>query len=383
MISGKVVDANGKNVAGATIQVFAAKEDEPVGTVHPFVHPLVGMKTVTDSLGRYKLAIGTKPVFLRLAVDKEGLFSTTSPYLEVKESLEWTPKLAVPDAQTGPMPRFGSQAIVDEANKPFPGVLVFASQNHDFAKYVDEIGLEANVTIGSTDDRGLTPLIDANKQFRMVWRPGYAMRIEGFFGRSEPMARGFSIVGKVVDANGPVDGYVVCVSPQSRQATYRVATDENGVFRFDRIPLPTQGFREVYLYGDISQRDSRGWLDTRVLPLPGNEEVLELPEFKLSPSRSLTINLVNADETPFEGSLSLSCHLRQSSVPIALTMTKKSTITFADLPSEPLIFYANVVGRFRIADMSPNLQRVGFPESTSFALELDEDSTATFTIFPR
>lgn len=383
VISGKIVDSNGKLVAGATVQVLAAKEDEVVGTVHPLVHPLVGMKTVTDSLGRYKLAIGTKPVLLRLAVDKEGLFVTTSPYLEVKESLEWTPKLTAPTTPPRSEQRFGSSAMIDEAKKPMQGVIVFASQNHDFAEYVDEIGLNANTTIASTDASGLAPLIDQNKQFKMVWKPGYAMRIEGFFGQPEPMRRGFSIVGKVVDANGPVDGYVVCVSPQSRKATYRVATDENGVFRFDRIPLPTQGFKEIYLYGDMSQRDSRGWLDTRVIPSPSNEEVLQLPEMKLSPSRSLTIKLVNADQTPHEGSLNVTCQLRQSSIPITLSMTKKSTMTFENLPSEPLIFYANILGKFRIADMSPNMQRIGFPESTSFSMQLEEDSTATLTVFPR
>ena len=200
-------------------------------------------------------------------------------------------------------------------------------------------------------------------------------------------ANSFAVTGRVLGPDGPIRGYAVCMSLPKSPITYRVATNEEGIFRFDRIGFVkglVKGDSEFCLSGDIRQSDRRGWLNTHRVQIPSPGEMIRLPDLELAPAASLSVHIVGEDGMPLPVEVSLECSLRQSAQSVNLKIDKDaSSATFHGLPTEPLIIYAIPKGKYKFVDLHPTFHRVGYEHLNGFAMDLSKKTEVTISIWPR
>jgi hypothetical protein len=140
------------------------------------------------------------------------------------------------------------------------------------------------------------------------------------------MERGFGVTGRIVDEQGPVSDYVVCMTYATAHGPWIllvVATKPDGKFTFDgiatlsdsRIPV------EYCVFGDFTQQDPRGHLETKRLDPGKPGETLDFGDLKLSPVVDFQLQF-RLEDGPIEDpeadvivSLIQTCRILQTKIP--------------------------------------------------------------------
>lgn len=383
-IKGRVVDENDRGVDGAAVFVIAAKPIEGLPTINPCLHPLCGLETKTDSDGKFELALPDKYQFIRLAMGKAGFHAGVTDFFD--------PAKAPPiRREIVPIKKGTSVTIVDSAKSPLANALLLKGQSLYMLTKPSDFVVEDPTKFLLSDADGSIHFAspqDVYSGATLVIKPGCAPKIERNVGsRGEGnqivMTLGSGIEGRVINEKGPVEDYTVCCSTKYGRNFQSTKTDAEGVFRFDGINSDQQK-EEILVFGDPFAGDLRGWLKTRMLYLPEDGTVATLPDVQLEPARTLTVSLKDAAGDPIKQKVTLSYRLRQDAtitkLPIELDGSKPNALV--GLPCEPLLVSLNI-GRGKILDIQPPLQRVGFEQMLQVGLPMEQDMELNYTILPQ
>ncbi len=386
-IRGTIIDSSKMPIENVSVVIFAAKQnDSDIPSVQPVHHPLCGLKTQSDSSGKFELHVPQSNVSIRFYAGKPGYGAKVSGYLY--EDTQWNVSLSkIMNPQSSPGPDFGhSTTILDDKKQPVPNALVVAMQDYDQLTEPDQLGNAPSAQLSVTDENGGFAFAgESVGDWKAVIRPGLAFRLmEHGPPKKAFVSRGFSITGRIVDANGPVAGYPVCASSISRMLTHRVLTDANGVFRLEGLTTTfTNGPTELYIYGDANRRDTRGWLRTRIISSPKQGEHIQLDDCRLDRNGSLRVAMVDASGVPLQGNMTIDCRLRQHSIPLTLALKDVSEQEFLNLPSEPIILNFRPARGAEVTMVEPTQHRVGFQFNLCVALEPGDNSELNLTILQR
>ena len=365
---GTVVDEDEKPVAEATLQVFAVKIENGVANIVPLSHPLCGLSVVTDSQGKFSLSLPDEPWEIRFWVMKAGYEGKLSDYLSIRSQRAWQPKIRRVALESGKRPLL---ELLDGEGKPIEQGLIAVLKGFDDIDLVDEVGLGRPARFLSTDREGKCPIGQlASNDWLACYVRGSGLRwLQPMQLSNDPILPGFSVRGRVVANGVHVPNYTVCLSSLHRKLRYRVATDEDGVFQFDRINFLPFG-REFYLYGEHDSKEPRGWLATRRVEIPEPNMQIELPDLSLSPKHTLTVYAVDENGEEVSTHLEYGVQLRQRTRQVPMVKAPFGE-PITGLPIEPMIVTMQVPG-YTVVTVEPPLANVGSEPMTAFGLELTE-----------
>ena len=383
-IKGRVVDEDDRGIDGAAVFVIAAKPIGGLSTINPFLHPLVGLETKTNSDGKFELTLPVNSHSVRLAMGKAGFQAGVTDFFD--------PSKAPPvRREIVPIKKGASVTIVNSDKSPLANALLLKGQSLYMLEKPSDFVVEDPSKLLLSDADGSIHFAspqDIYSGATLVIKPGYAAKIERNIGlrggeNQIVMTLGSGIEGRVVNEKGPVEDYTVFCSTKYGRNFQSTKTDAQGMFRFEGINSDQQK-EEILLFGDPYAGDLRGWLKTRMLDLPEDGTVATLPDVQLEASRMLTVNLKDAAGNPIKQKVTLTYRLRQDvsvrRIPIELDGSKPNALV--GLPSEPLILSLDI-GRGKILDLQPAFQRVGFELKYDIGLPMDQDIELYYTILPQ
>lgn len=176
-----------------------------------------------------------------------------------------------------------------------------------------------------------------------------------------------TVTGRVVDDQGAVRNYNVCVSTASSygpRLLLTAATDPEGRFSIAGVPEGSDGLGrelEYCLFGDIAQGNSRGHLETKRFDAGNNGEVLDFGDMRLGPVTNLTLKLqcngakLETTKTNNNGSRVV-MSLRQQCKSLFVPISEDGLAKLENIPCEPMLIRIEAVGPYRLSD-SNNYQR--------------------------
>jgi protocatechuate 3,4-dioxygenase beta subunit len=375
-LRGRVVNEQKVGVEDATVFVFAAKPMEGLGSVNAFLHPFCGLETKTSSSGEFELVLPDNSQMVRLAMGKSGYTASVTDYLRPS-------KPSPIQASIKPVKSSLKRKFVNSNQLPIANALIAVSKQYMSIETPDEFPANADFSMQLSDRDGTIRIEDQRQMFSgslLAIKPGYPATVENhFYGDQVTLKRPWGVEGRVMNAEGPVANYTVLCSAQYGNFSQRTKTDAQGFFRFEQCVSQDQQ-QELLLYGDPNERDERGWFKTcRLKPLwEGN--LVRIPDVLLDECRTIKVEINDLSGKPIINQGTLTYRLRQqngNSSTIKLQGAKFQTIV--GMPSEPLIVTFSL-GRAKIIDIQPTLQRVGFEEMMSTGIPMDEDIQLTYTI---
>jgi len=221
-VTGRVLDASGKPIAGARVHWMAYRtDDEVLLDQSTGSDPAAMGNTATDTHGRFRVVLEKPGVSVALRVLPDGLPSArfTGPFEASEENDLFD--IQIPAAQTA------SGKVVDEAGKPVAGAKVLiVSTNNVFdgdARYLAEARTGADGAFSALDAPEGTRAI-------VVRAPGFVplnrVQLEAKTDERVSLQRGGVISGSVLDTAGkPAAGVIVTAEDVA------AATDAQGKFQ--------------------------------------------------------------------------------------------------------------------------------------------------------
>lgn len=376
-LSGRITDSKKKSLKNALVKFFAARPIDGLPDRFPLAHPLCELETRTDTEGMFSFRIPSLTYKVRIFAYFEGFEGQLSDYIDCEKDREKNFSLAeVPgeSRQNG--------IVIDAEKAPIAEALCVKCQPF-FGKEADEIGLESPVTVTMTNAAGeIEPTKDPNQYMMFFFKKGFGANVLGGF-NIEPfkLRPSFSFEGRIVDDKGPLSNYPLLLCGRQSSFHTRIMTDDEGRFRFDEVSSANAFDGEVYLSSDLLLQDPRGWLDTRCIKRASTSECLQLPDLKVTPTRSLTVNLVDAGGKPIDSSFEVTFHLRQRGK--GTSHKGKGSLTITALPTEPILMGLGFPSPHEVLGVEPMLSKVGFEHGLTYAMQLEKDSEITITAVPR
>ncbi len=358
-IQGRVTDSDGQPISEVSAFVIAAKPITGLQLSNPLMHPVCGTEAQTDAHGNYTISIPDDDLQVCIGILRSGYTPTLTKYLAKdsklqQHSLEKKAKQKTPESR-GPRSSMATG---------IPDALLVVTQSSRTPN-IDNFATHQVLRTDITDSLGqLTlPSTYGTDEYHIVFKPGQSPKLlnHSFFGSGGQSNRVFSMKGRIVNANGPVANYRLCCSGSFREHFYQTTTDNEGAFQFDGLMFQnaTPNF-EIYIYGDHSTRDPRGWLKTRIIPNQPNQTIADLGELKLDEGRRLRIDTktLAGKSNPTNATLSVALRQRRND-PISFPLDSSGTTVLDNLPCEPITIRFNL-GRSKLWGLNPSSKRLAF-----------------------
>lgn len=379
-IQGRVTDSDGQPIPEVSAFVIAAKPLAGLQISNPLMHPVCGTEAQTDAHGNYTISIPDDDLQVCIGILRTDYAPILTKYLAKDSKLQQhSLEKAKPKTPESRGPRSSIATGI-------PNALLVVTQSSR-APNIDNFATHQVLRTDITDSLGqLTlPSTYGTDEYHIVFKPGQSPKLlnHSFFGSSGQTNRVFSMKGRIVDAKGPVANYRLCCSGSFREHFYQTTTDNEGAFQFDGLMFQNAAPNfEIYIYGDHSTRDPRGWLKTRVIPNQPNQVIADLGELKLDNGRRLKIDTktLAGKANPTNATLSVALRQRRND-PVSFPLDSSGTTVLDNLPGEPITIRFNL-GRSKLWGIEPEFQKIGFQDSgsASFGLPMDADTDLTITI---
>jgi hypothetical protein len=173
-----------------------------------------------------------------------------------------------------------------------------------------------------------------------------------------------TVTGRIIDGQGAVPSYNVCVSTASSygpRLLLTAATDSDGRFSIGGVPEGSDGLGrelEYCLFGDIAQANKRGHLETKRFDAGNNGEVLDFGDMQLGPVTDLTLKLQWNGTKPETTKLNnnragVVVSLRQQCKSIYVQINEEGLAKLENIPCEPPLFRVEDIGPYRYSDSNP------------------------------
>jgi len=237
-ITGRLLDGNGRPVAGSRVLWMLSREDDEMlleqteGTT-----PAPLGETRTDETGRFKIALEKPGVLLSLRLVTPGF-----PEARLSGPYDSGDTAEVPDVRL-PAPKMLSGLVVNEAGKPVPGARVTvlaggAGLGDGEAAFLSEARTAADGTFAMADAPEGSRVVTARSAGLVVFsRFAFEARAD----ERIVMRSGGVVRGTVADAAGKAVARAVVVS-----GDVAARTDESGVYRLTGVPLGSQTIETVW-----------------------------------------------------------------------------------------------------------------------------------------
>ena len=351
-LSGKVLDTQGRPLTEAIVRVFASRPANARQTVVPIMHPHCQVTNCTDKSGQFVLSGIDATHEVILIASKPGYVLSRTKYLpsdskDVSVVLQSFSESKLSSTLKG--------TLVDDSENPIAGAVVGYEDTY-YGPEPDDYNHYQKALVTVTDQKGVFELPSEKDRYPDIFEavvPKYGRReirigdVRDFnpvFARPFQIEPGLTVTGRIVGPQGPIDNYLVCVSPATTRGEcilHVVATRADGTFLIEGIaPRDRDGNDARYcLFGDIAQNDARGHLETKRFDsgLPG--QTLDFGDLNIQPVTDLEIRFL-VDEGPIkvlETQVSLSFpQLCRSSNPVSIP--SDGVVQMKNIPREAMHF---------------------------------------------
>ncbi len=226
-VTGRVLDASGKPVAGAKVQWTAYRSDAEVLLDETLGRdPAVLGETSADAEGRFRIVLDKPGVSVALRVQAQG--HTPARFAGPFDSSEENALFDVPLTAAQPM----SGKVVDEAGKPVGGARVFVVSTEGALE-----GDSRSIAVARAGADGAFAVPDAPEGARVVvarapdFNPANRIQLEAKSEERISLQHGGSVRGLVTDTAGkPAAGVIVTTDDAAAQ------TGADGKFRLTGLP---------------------------------------------------------------------------------------------------------------------------------------------------
>jgi Carboxypeptidase regulatory-like domain len=360
VLTGKVVDNQGKPVANAFVLVSGCQPKSGTGSTEPTNYPNCGRLARTDIDGRFEFDSLSPELNYQLAISASGFQGLYSNYLDLED--EQTPLKLTPTAIGENGGNTVKGQIVDRAGLPIksgaillanflqmgnlgkgsdPSVPSFVITNSegkfDFqvGKHITHISFRAHAT-------GLAP---TSQSWRKEDNSPLMIRLD----------RGGAIVGQLVYQGQPVKARLGLVQKKrtlSNIVTPReVDTDEEGKFRFDQLP-PSQDYA---LYTTIDRAHDVA-LPVSVVQVPIDGKLADLGQIELQKASAFTVSIVSSDGSPLPegGTVIIGRDLAWHSLILRLPGGTPSTSVSASALADEEVTVTLRIPNAKVVEVRPN-----------------------------
>jgi hypothetical protein len=326
-IQGKVIDSKGQPIQDAVVRVFASRPKDAKPTTVPFMHLDTKITVQTDAKGEFTLSGFADGNEVVLMAGKSGYLMARTQYVtgeagDVSLQLRATSELGIKTSLKGTLVDADGQPIAHAAVGYFDGMNSYSDNTFDPTCEPDLYCSGRQIVVGFSDGQSRFhnfPLPHAvltsedgsfdvpfnEREFHrmlVAYVPGSGRHRKGIEGLSQFLGgpnklpdhiqwvveRGFSVTGRIANEQGPVSDYLVCMSYASGHGPnilLVVATQSDGTFTLDGIPTLSDSKIpvEYCVFGDFTQQDARGHLETKRLDPGQPGTTLDFGDLKLSP----------------------------------------------------------------------------------------------------
>ncbi len=297
--SGKVVDESNKPVEGAIVVIATARPKAGPSMMCPSCYPDCAKRAITNSNGEFELKELDEQLLFQLSVGANGHQGTTTKHLD--PSSNEPAQFTIKPLPTGPQFARIEGTVLGHDGKPLTGCEVSAQT-------------ETKGPITSSRVRSVTPVSITNEAGRFVMvaesdvdaaefsfkAPGYALSKLDWV-RRQPrdlnltLNRGASLIGRLVFRGKPIRQAMLGIVQADRSfnnvvTPMELATDDDGVFRFDNLRPET----DYVLCTHVNQA-IKGVLPPSLVKLAADNQLVDLGEIECEPAQKLTIKVQMQD----------------------------------------------------------------------------------------
>ncbi len=363
-IQGTVTDTQGQPVPDATVRVFASRPCEGIATTIPIMHPDCAIFVVTDSAGRFKIAkseLSDGNEVVLVAGKKDFIISRTNYVTPDEEDISLTLRSIKECGRQSSI----KGKVVDSRGLPIQNAVIGFDDGalqpdrlwqQSTIQYVIDGQIVTETTPGEfaslSNDEGEFELPSLQQYFIYLSAvvPGVGYRDlqlpRSWSGPSFQwvVQAGFTVDGRIIDRDGPVKDYLVCVSDASDSYGGRrcliAATRDDGTFVIEGIPT-TNRFGEppeYCLFGDIKQQNPRGHLETKRFDGANSDQSIDFGDLQLGSVTNLKIKYL-IEQGPINNPLArLVLKLPHVSRIIQMTLPADGVIALENIPREVMSF---------------------------------------------
>ena len=369
-IEGRVLDAESKPIAGATVHVYTAQPRVGLGSTCPSCYPECGKTAITDRKGRYKLSGLSDQLLYRL------LFVASDRVPEFRERVDPLAGLVEQvlrfrDTSAAPGLRMIVGHIVDPHGEPVAGASVSPRgiSVGDGTMFGDFSRMNARIQpIAVTDANGTFHLggpdsitswilyVEARDLAPAVFQHVGAERKDDLL----RLEAGAIVTGEVLREGKPLAGAVLGISQIDRNAATSVepdtiATDERGRFTFVNVP-PAQD----YAFSGVIGTTGSWALRTIVRTVGENDSTTVLPPLHLEPGFRLDGRVSLADGKPLPAGTELSLGREFAAHSMVVPLDADGRFRIEGLPPETITLSVRIQG-YRIKPTTRGLVNPMWP----------------------
>ncbi len=357
-LSGIVQDSAGKPLSGAMVKVYASRPIQSSPTVVTILHPDCQLMSETDEQGRFEMQGITDDHQVMLVVWKtDHLISRTGYVSSTSEKIV----IGLRAISEGNLPGRITGKICDSEDQPIANAVVGYGDAYASAKPVAVM----------TDSKGQFSLPSEARSFPVSLTaviPKIGLRELRLHSPAQMTPQNswtilpsVTVTGRIIDGQGAVPNYSVCVSTASSYGPnllLTAATDSEGRFSIGGVPEGPDGLGrelEYCLFGDIAQANKQGHLETKRFDAGNNGEVLDFGDMRLGPVTSLTLKLqcneAKLDSTkPGNNRSGIVVSLRQQCKSVFVQLNDDGVAKLENIPCEPLLIRIQGIGPYRFSD---------------------------------
>jgi hypothetical protein len=352
-VVGLVQDSAGNPVSDVRVRVYASRPIDSSPTVVTILHPDCQLSSNSDGQGRFEIKGISDGHEVMLVAWKTGhLIGRTGYVSSSTENIAVAIRSAAETKLSGKI----SGKIFDANGLPIANAVVGYDDAYAAAKPIAVM----------TDSTGQFSLPSEENSYPVSLTaiiPKIGLRDLRLHSRAERTPQtswtilpSVTATGRIIDENGAVPKYIVCVSSASTygpRILLTAATDSKGQFTISGVPEGQDGLGrnlEYCIFGDISQADPRGHLATKRFDAGNNGEVLDFGDMRLEPVTNLILKLELNGAKLEDKRANVTMSLRQQCKAMSVPINEDGLAQLKNLPCEPLLFRLSGVSPFRYSD---------------------------------
>ncbi len=300
-LSGRVVDEQGRPLAGAIVVVSTCQPKVGPATVCPSCYVDCKQRTATNGDGRFTFNGLTNSLKFSLAVGARGFQGTITEYVDPLDDkpLEIGLNKPITDDDSSSMVVRGS--VVDLDGRPIAGAVLRLRRAQRGNRISGSDPSVTPVTIAAADGQfeataGAEVAMVAYRASAAGFAP---LELEWYRNEKKPLefrlGRGASVTGQLLHNGRPLPSVRVGIVQTDRTLGNTVtpellSTDGDGVFRFDSLPPD----RDYAIYTDLDQK-SFAALPVSLVRLPAHGKLAVLGKIATKPAGPFVVVLRTAD----------------------------------------------------------------------------------------
>ncbi len=361
-LTGRILDAAGRPLPGATVAIYTAQPRVGIGSVCPSCYPECRKSRVTDARGRFAIPGLNDQLLYRLLVVADGFVPEFVDRVDPKAG-RIEPKMkrrpATPDS--GLRTLVGH--VVDPHGQPVAGASVTPRGIH----VGDRTSFGSPLVWGPRVDP--LAISHANGEFRLtgpdsietwvllVVARGLSSRVFANVKAGDPapllkLETGATVTGLVTREARPVSGAGIGIAQEDRSAFNYVpedtiAADENGRFTFSNVPA-----NQDYSFSGVIESLKPWALRTVIRTVGENDSTTRLPDLELERGFSLSGRVLLSDGQSVPDGTELILSRERSMSYVQLPMDADGRFRMEGIPPETIVLHLRMKG-YRIRPDTP------------------------------